>query len=173
MKNKTVLEGKRCYLSGPIDYCNDLYWREGPKKVLTEEFGIDLFDPFADPKQMWHEELKVAQEAMDYDEMARIAKGFVRKDLAMVDHSHFVIAYLPYKLPTTGTHAEIINSIERKKPTLLVCPQGKNRLPLWYYGIVPHQVMFGSWEDLYHYLREVNDGKHRDNHRWWITYEMV
>ena len=169
-----VLQGKRCYLSGPIE--NDpsaTNWRTEPKKVLLSEFRIDLFDPFEDPKQVWAEPLKVARDEHDYDEMARIAKMFVRKDLSMVDRADFVISCLPHRVPTTGTHHEIINSNNAKKPTLLVCPQGKNLVPAWYYGFIPHDVMFGSWEELYTYLREVNAGKHKDNNRWHFIYGMV
>lgn len=167
------LNGKRCYLSGPIEFGTDLNWRIEPKKVLVEKYGIDVFDPFADPKQQWVPDLQAAREAKDYDAMARIARTFVRKDLYSVDRSDILIAYLPYGVPTTGTHHEIINSSDNKRPTLLVCPQGKQFIPIWYYGFIPHQVMFGSWDELYGYLDEVNEGLHKDNHRWWFTYGMI
>jgi nucleoside 2-deoxyribosyltransferase len=169
-----VLEGKRCYLSGPIE--NDTAnhnWRTAPKKVLVEEFKIELFDPFDDPKQIWAKPLMEARERHDYKEMARIAKMFVHKDLSMVDRADLVVAYLPYKVPTTGTHHEIINSANAKKPTLLVCPQGKHLVPAWYYGFIPHEVMFSTWDELYDYLREVNAGKHTENKRWHFIYGMV
>lgn len=168
------LSGKRCYLSGPIQYDETgLNWRVEPTRVLTEEFGIDVFDPFADPKQQWLPVLKKAQEEKDYETMRDVARRFVRKDLAEVDHSHMLIACLPHKVPTTGTHHEIINANDRKKPTLLVCPQGKEKVPLWYYGFIQPQFMFGSWEDLYAYLREINDGKHKENNRLLRIYDLV
>lgn len=172
--DKSPLAGKRCYLSGPIE--NDASghnWRTEPKRVLVDEFGIDMFDPFDDPKQIWVSPLNEARQKHDYEEMARIAKMFVRKDLCMVDRSDFIISYLPYKVATTGTHHEIINSVNAKKPTLLICPQGKNLIPAWYYGFIPHEVMFGSWDELYNYLRDVNAGKHKDNNRWHFIYGMV
>jgi hypothetical protein len=105
--------------------------------------------------------------------MTKIAKAFVRKDLAMVDRADFTIAYLPSGVPTTGTHHEIINSNNAKKPTMLVCPQGKEFIPLWYYGFIPHEFMFGSWDGLWEYLCEVNKGKHVHNDRWAFTYGLV
>lgn len=170
---KPVLENTRCYLSGPIEHGNGPDWRIGPKKVLTEEFRINLFDPFSDPKQQWVPLLNKARAEKNYDEMARIAANFVRKDLAVVDRQDFIISCLPYKVPTTGTHHEIINSVNAKKPTLLVCEQGKEFIPLWYYGFIPHEMMFGSWEECYAYLRSVNAGKHKDNNRWAYVYGMV
>ena len=171
----SVLKGKRCYLSGPIENDSTPHhnWRTEPKRILTEEFGIDLFDPFADPKQQWVGDLYKARDECDYETITRIAKSFVRKDLCMVDRADFLISCLPYKVPTTGTHHEVINSSNAKKPTLLVCPDGKNKIPLWYYGFIPHEVMFGSWDELYEYLREVEAGKHRHNNRWAYVYGLI
>ncbi len=170
----TVLQGKRCYLSGPIENDSTHHnWRTIPKQVLVETFKIDLFDPFDDPKQVWVEPLMKARSDRNYEEMARIAKAFVRKDLCMVDRADFTIAYLPYKVATTGTTHEIIVSTNAKKPTLLVCPQGKEFVPLWYYGFVPHECMFSSWDELYWYLHDVNNGLHKENNRWSYVYGMV
>lgn len=167
------LAGKRAYLGGPIENDVSIDWRSGPRKVLREEFGIDLFDPMEDPKQQWVYKLNKAREECDYATMAQIAEAFVHKDLATVDECKFVISYLPYKICTTGTHHEIINSSNLKKPTLLVCPQGKQFIPLWYYGFIPHEVMFGGWEPLYAYLREVDAGEHKHNKRWRMVYGLV
>lgn len=168
------LQNKRCYLSGPIEHDTTGHnWRTEPSKILRDRFGIDLFDPFSDPKQQWAPILKEAQSRKDFETMTKISQAFVRKDLCMVDRSDFLIAYLPYKVYTTGTHHEIINSSNAKKPTLLVCPQGKEFVPLWYYGFVPHEVMFGSWDALYAYLDEVHQGLHKDNHRWSFVYGLV
>jgi hypothetical protein len=173
-KTQSYLSGKRCYLSGPIE--NDAAghnWRTEPKKILTRRFKIEMFDPFADPKQVFADDLYQARDNRDFDTIVKIAKGFVRKDLAMVDRADFLIAYLPYKVPTCGTHHEIINSNNAKKPTLLVCPQGKEFVPLWYYGFIPPECMFDCWEDIYAYLKEVNAGKHKENNRWHFIMGLV
>lgn len=163
---RNYLANKRFYLSGPIQFNNDSKnWRTDVVKVLREEFQIEVFDPFDDPKQQWSEPLKAAQAKKDYDEMARIAKMFVRKDLSLVDRSDAVISYVPYKVPTFGTTHEIINSVNAKKPTILVS-ESKEKVPLWFYGFVPHEFMFGSWEEAFQYLREINDNKHLENNRW-------
>jgi hypothetical protein len=91
----------------------------------------------------------------------------------MVDRADFLIAHLPYKIPTSGSHHEIINSNNAKKPTLLVCPQGRQFIPLWYFGFIPLECMFGCWEDLYAYLQDVDDGKLKENNRWHFIYGMI
>lgn len=167
------LKGKRVYLSGPIEHGNEIDWRTEPKKILSKELKMKVFDPFADPKQQWAPLLKVAREQKDYAEMQRIARRFVKKDLGLVDRSDLVCAYLPYQVATTGTHHEIINGSDRKKPTLIVCPQGREKIPLWYFGFVPLEFMFGSFDEMFNYLREVNNGLHKDNDRWWFVYELI
>ena len=172
--NVGALKGTRLYLSGPIEFDRtDANWRIEPTKVLSTRFGINVFDPFADPKQKWTSVLQEAKKRCDLEEMARIAKGFVRKDLCSVDRSDVVLAYLPEATPTCGTHHEIFVSNMAKKPTLLICPQGREKLPIWYYGFVSPEFMFGNWDSLYDYLNEVNDGKHRNNNRWWFVYNMI
>lgn len=169
------LKNKRCYLSGPIenDDTQTHNWRNEPKKALVEKFGIDLFDPFDDPKQQWVPVLAKARRDCDYPKMSEIASNFVRKDLCMVDRADFIVAYVPYKVCTTGTTHEIIFSHNAKKPTMLVCPQGKEFVPLWYYGFMSHEYMFGSWEDLYSYLQDVDDGQHKKDNRWHYVYGMI
>ena len=159
------LKGARCYLSGPIEYDTGKNWRLAPSKKLVKEFKIHLFDPFKDPKQQWAPLLKAARAEKNYDEMARIANDFVRKDLSVVDECQFLIACLPLGVPTTGTVHEIIVKSLSKKPVLLVCPEGKWNIPFWYWGFIPHSQMFSNWNDLYKYLREVDQGKN-DNYRW-------
>jgi hypothetical protein len=169
----SYLTNKRCYLSGPIE--NDsvgLNWRIEPKKVLKGVFGLNLFDPFEDPKQQWVPALKEARQNRDFDTMATIAKKFVHKDLAMTDRSDMLIAYLPYKVPTTGTTHEIINSANAKKPVLLVCER-KELIPLWFYGFIPCDMMFDGWNNLYDYLHEVNEGKHMENSKWSFIYGLI
>ena len=156
-----ILEGKFVYLSGAIENENEKEnWRISIVKTLTDRYGFNVFDPHADPKQQWVGDLKKARVEKDYATMAKIAKKFVRKDLQVVQRSDIVIAYLPYGVPTCGTHHEIFLANMLKNPVLLVCPEGKEMNPLWYFGFIPDEHMFGSWNDLYNYLDNVNDGKH-------------
>lgn len=169
------LENKRVYLSGAIEKCNSLInWRTAPSEILVKEFGINLFDPFADPKQQKTTELREARKNRDFNKIIDIAKSFVRKDLSLVDRSDLVIAYLDSNLPTCGTHHEIVNSSMSKKPTLLVSRTGDILdIPTWYFGFINMKYMFSNWDELYKYLREVNEGKHKDDFRWSFVYDLI
>ena len=170
----SVLENKNVYLSAPIEYNEELDWRDNIKKILKKRFGLNVFDPSQDPKQQWWKVLREAKQTKDYEKIASIAKLFVRKDLAMVDRADLVVAYVPHKVPTTGVVHEIINSNNCKKPTLLVTNSGDiGMIPVWYYGFIPTQFMFPGWEELFAYLEEVEHGKHQDNDRWSFIYGTI
>lgn len=166
------LNGKRCYLSGPIQFGNPVNWRDHVKAKL-ESYGIYVFDPFSDEKQQRSWEISKAQNEHDYGKIREIAKQFVRKDLSAVDRSDFIIANVEYMVPTYGTTHEIINSNNAKKPTMIVCEEGKNNIPFWFWGFIDHNHLFGSWKELFNYLDEVNDGKHKNNDRWAYVYGLI
>lgn len=168
------LKDTRAYLGGPIEHQSAADWRPGPISTFRERYGVNIFDPFADPKQQWVPRLQECRENKDFTGMAEIAKKFVRKDLAIVDRMDFLVAYLPHKVPTTGTVHEIINANNRKIPTLLVTDRGsKEFVPAWYYGFIRHEFMFGSWDCLWKYLDEVDAGLHKANDRWAFVYGLI
>lgn len=168
------LNGKNCYLSGPIQYAVEEFWRSEPIHILTERFGINVFDPFADEKHKWTEEIASAKESKDIDKLCNISKQFVRKDLGMVDRSDFLIAYLPVGVQTVGTIHEITTSNDSKKPTLLVVNSGNIcDIPLWFFGFIPKRYMFDGWLSLYSYLQKVNDGGCIDDDRWHLPCGII
>lgn len=169
-----VLAGRKCYFGAPIQFVDsDSNWREPIKTVLRDRFEIDVFDPSKDPKQQWVPELNKAIETKNYLQMQKIARQFVKADLQRVDRADFVIASLPYKIPTVGTIEEIITSNKAKKPTLIVCPQGKEKISAWLFGTIKLQYLFGAWDDLYEYLEDVRNHKHTDDQRWSYVYGLI
>lgn len=171
------LEDKKVYLSGPIEFdTSGTDWRPEVKEVLTLRFGLKVFDPFDDPKQSKANELAIAKKNGDFDKVAEIAADFVSKDLTEVDHAHILIAHLPYKVPTIGTIHEIVNSVNRKIPPLIVCPQGKEFVSSWLFGLFKSKHKYyihGSWDSLYSYLESVNNFEHRDDRRWKYVYGII
>lgn len=171
---KNPLNGVTCYLSGAIERCVAAHnWRTRPKEILSEKYGINVFDPFDDEKQQWVPILNKARNEKNYDLMTKIAQRFVRKDLKLVDKADLLIAYLPKDVPTTGTHHEIIFADAHKIPTLLVCPESKAQVSAWYFGFIPHECMFGSWDELYEFLDRVQRGELSSNRRWHFIYDMI
>jgi hypothetical protein len=162
-----VLEGKRCYISGPIEFDNGDDWRTPIKKFLREDLKLIVSDPLEDSKQSAQPELLAARARKDYEAMSAIAKIFVERDLGLIDRMDFIISYVPHKVPTIGTIHEIVVANNAKKAVLLLCPQGKEMAGLWFFGALPHhRYIFGNWGDLTNYLLEVDMGKHMEDRRW-------
>ena len=169
------LNGSRCYLSGPIE-CQDLYpvdWRSPLHQGLKKRYGITVFDPSIDPKQKLREDIVAAKEAKDFPRLRQIMRQFVRLDLGVVDRCDLLIACLPHRVPTTGTHHEIINSNNSKKPTLLYCPQGIHNIPDWYFGFIDEEFMYETPDALFAYLDRVDRGDEKHNNRWYFLYNQA
>jgi hypothetical protein len=91
-------KGAMCYLSGPItNDTSTTNWRPGVISLLEDRYGIDVFDPFSDPKQHKVGDIAAAKKAKDKQEVQRIVSGFVRKDLGKIDRSDFVLARFAYE----------------------------------------------------------------------------
>jgi hypothetical protein len=58
-----------------------------------------------------------------------------------------------------------------KNPILVHCPQGKVNIPDWIWGMIPHQHVFGSWDDLKAYLVYVHTAPEVDHMKRWMFFE--
>lgn len=169
---KHFLKDKLFYLSSPIEFGVD-NWRYEFKNNLINKFKINIYDPFLDPKQQWTKQILKARKEKNYDKISSIAKNFVLKDYLMVDKADGLIAYLPYRVPTIGVHYEISRSLNSNKPTFLICPEGKELLPVWYYGIINHKNMFGNFSDFYEYLEKINNGQIKNDDSLLAIYNKI
>lgn len=169
---KHFLKDKLFYLSSPIEFGVD-NWRYEFKNNLINKFKINIYDPFLDPKQQWTKQILKARKEKNYDKISSIAKNFVLKDYLMVDKADGLIAYLPYRVPTIGVHYEISRSLNSNKPTFLICPEGKELLPVWYYGIINHKNMFGNFSDFYEYLEKINNGQVKNDDSLLAIYNKI
>ena len=93
-------------------------------------------------------------------------------DLRMVDIAHFLILYVDLDIHMTGSYNEAFLAISQKKPVLTMCKQGKNSLPNWLFGVMPHEMMFSNWEDLQDYLNFINTSEKVDHMNRWRFLDM-
>ena len=69
---------------------------------------------------------------------------------------------------------QIQNSNNAKKPTLLVTDSNDiTNIPVWYWGFISPEFMFPNWEDLFIYLKEVDNGLHQKNRRWNLVHGLI
>ena len=88
-------------------------------------------------------------------------------DLRMVDIAHFVIMDIDIDVHMCGSYHEAFVAVAQKKPLLIMCQQGKQNVPNWLFGVVPHEHMFGSWSELIEYIHHINEDEEvEDLNRW-------
>jgi nucleoside 2-deoxyribosyltransferase len=155
--NKTLV-----YLSGGMDRVIDwkkdaVQWRDELKSFLRS-MNIGILDPcdkatlIAIEDENVRKKKKLLKEEGKYNELRDIMKPICAIDLRMVDIAHFVILYIDTGIHMTGSYHEATTAINQKKPVLIMCKQGKQNVPDWLYGVVPHEMMFSTWQELRDYL---------------------
>lgn len=141
---KSILEGSRVYLSGPMDfvasrkYEKEHGWRTRISRFL-ESKGVTVFDPWEKPEvigmpEYGKEDINTAEVRNDWDygssiessnKRASCADSFwptMHIDLRMVDISDFIIAFCPTNIYSVGTVHEIVVARQQHKPVLFVSP---------------------------------------------------
>lgn len=168
------LSGLRVYIGGPIQWEKDLNSKNNVffDRAHLSEFLLNKNVKIFNPRKI---EFKGVSELQDrkylfdnnqFQEIRRQMKIIVRKDLRCIDISDFGIFYLPKDVKTVGTIHEIIESDRQKKPTIIICPEGKKYIPAWIFGIVPLNYMFESLDELINYLNLIDTKEEVEDDRW-------
>lgn len=160
------LTGHTCYLIGAIDDAKDygVNWRKDFSKFLNK-IKVGVFDPTAKPSGFVNETkdsvefLNKLKEEGDYGTLSKVMKKIVSIDLHYLDLSNFVVAYLDLDVRLTGSITEITYAALEKKPIIIICPQGKAKLPNWLYGMCDHRLFFDDIESSKQYINKVNNNK--------------
>lgn len=170
----------RTYLVGPMDFCREdgKVWRDELTEFL-EEIGIIVLNPYKKPLHITHgramlEDDLHAQERdrlyknEDYDGITKNMKPIRAVDLRMVDHADFLIAYLNFSVIMTGTIEEIITANREKKPIIVLSSTPKNKIPPWYFAMMPHSLFFQSLDEIKQYIKHIDSDEEIDtlNGRW-------
>lgn len=150
---------------GPMQYdCNGQTWREVVKNRLSN-IGILTLDPYNHPfinsqeeNDEVRENLREELEKGNYDIVSRFFKQIRAEDLRMVDLSDFIICYINPKIPTIGTIEELAISCRQQKPIFLVIEGGKKKAPYWLFGMLNHNYMYGSFEEMLFVIERINNG---------------
>ena len=168
------LKGMTAYLCGAMDRVADggVEWREHITPKL-QEFGVGVFNPCNKPSDYAPEDedtrelIHSLKRSGRYDEVASVMKPICAVDLRMVDIAHFIIMNLDVDNHLCGSYHEAFLGVAQKKPVIIRCKQGKENLPNWMFGVIPHQMVFSSWSEVLEYLHHINedeDVKHLN--RW-------
>lgn len=162
MRTISRILGQRTYLVGPIDRCklDGRHWRQAITPELLDR-GIVVFDPLDKPCDDAPEDPESrAQRRLwksdgDYDRFSNWMKKIVAIDMRLVNTCDFVIAFLDLDVYSCGTFDEIVRADDQKKPVLIWCKQGKEAVPDWLFGKLPHALFFDSMDEVLDYLDRV------------------
>lgn len=173
------LRGMTVYLCGAMDLSADsgIGWREKVTPKL-KEFGLRVRNPCKKPKSSIAledtETRKIRREhklSGDYEYVAQEMRGVRHIDLHMVDTSNFLIVYINLDEYAVGTTEEYTWANRCKKPVLIVVKQGKNHCPDWIFGMINHNHIFSTFDEVFEYLRGVDDGSDTNTYKRWVFFE--
>lgn len=173
------LKNTICYLCGPMDRVPDggIEWRKTITPIL-KDIGIGVLDPsdkpttFAQEDSNFRDKINLFKLEKKFDEVKKPMRDIAAVDLRMVDIAHFVIMYMDMDVHMCGSYHEAFVAIQQKKPLLVVCKQGKEHMPNWMFGVMPHEHMFSNWLDLINYISNVNMGHETKHYNRWRFFDF-
>jgi len=168
------LKDKSVYLAGNIHTTEKNDYGKGWREIITPliaSLDIKVINPcvegFGDSK----EGITYFRSLIKERKFEQLKKDFyrvIRKDLKAVDKCDFLICYHNPKMPTVGTVHEIVNATNEKKPVLILCDeQHIDDLNPWLLTLIKPQWLFTSWDDMFIYLRKIDNGDIETSH-WWM-----
>lgn len=173
------LKNQRVYLAGAMDRVADRGngWRDNITPFL-EDLGIVVFNPIKKPTILGQEDeqthkLKLQLKSQEnYDELSSLMKTIRSVDLRLVDISDFLIVNLDLDVHPCGTYEEIFWANRQKKPIIIHMVQGKQNVPDWLFGTIPHEMIFSSWDSIKEYLIYVNTSPAINNYNRWYFFTI-
>jgi len=173
------LANNRCYLAGAMerDNTNGIEWRQAIQDALRD-LHICWLDPTNKPGCIGREtpetknELMQARQTGDYDAVRNIMRVIRCVDLRLTDISDFLVVNLDPDVPTFGTHEEIANANRQKKPIIVRVAGGKAKTPLWLLAMLPHQLIFSTWDEVYAYIRHIAHDPVIDRLDRWYFFQL-
>jgi hypothetical protein len=157
------LKNMRTYLIGAMDRVKDggIGWRNNITPHL-QSMNVIILDPCNKPIESAKEDTNTRssidhlKSTGQFDKIRSLYGHIRNADLRCVDVSDFVIAHIDISNHACGTYEEIVTANRQKKPVLIWCEQGKAHAPNWLFFMLPHEVIFGSMEEVLAYLDVIN-----------------
>lgn len=152
------LWGNLAYLIGSIDVCpdNGRTWRKNMEVELLKRNIIPL-NPMDKPidigdENKFREQREKYKNNKDYESLSENVKIIRHVDLRLVDKASFVIFYLDLSINACGSWEECFWANRLKSPVIVVCKQGKQKIPDWLFGALKEELFFDNFEDALKYI---------------------
>ena len=156
-----------------MQYSDGRNWRENVEKEL-ESLNITVFNPYKKPfvKDVEEDEAARSRMADDmvngyYNDVAERMSVVRSYDLNLVDRSDFIIAHLLPDVASWGSAEELVTAVRMKKPIFISMEGGKTKTPLWIMGMIPHNYIYDSIEEIMDMIKQIDSGEKKiDSDRW-------
>ena len=173
MSHPNLLEKTKTYLVGHMQYASGRDWRTQVELEL-EKLNITTFNPYRKPFVKDVDEAEGAREKLHedmengfYSDVASYMTVIRSYDLNLVDRSDFIIAHLLPDVASWGSAEELVTAVRMKKPIFISMEGGKNKTPLWMMGMIPHNYIYNSIEEVLKIIKQIDSGeKTIDSDRW-------
>lgn len=170
---ENVLRKTKTYLVGHMQYSCGRNWRDCVEERL-DKLDITVFNPYKKPFLKDVDEDEAAREHMlrnmelgYFNDVAERMVTVRSYDLNLVDRSDFIIAHILPEVASWGSAEELVTAVRMKKPVFISMEGGKKKTPLWIMGMIPHNYIYDSVEDILTMIEEINSGKKAiDSDRW-------
>lgn len=173
LKNATI------YLAGPIDRTEDFTSWRNKFIELTQPIGLKILDPTNKPEPLKSEtslekgKTNKLKENKDWDTLTRFAKDIRRVDLRLCDYCQAVVVFIDPDVHMFGTIDEIIMCERQQKPVIAIVKGGKQRLSLWGFAVIDHNLVFETVEECVEYLEKLNNGTIPLDKKWILINEYL
>jgi hypothetical protein len=156
-----------------MQYADGSSWRSYVSNTLTR-LNIVCFNPYDKPFVKDIEEGEEARKEMhdwlnnsEYDKVSNKMREIRSYDLNLVDRSDFIISHIDPSIASWGSAEEIVTAVRMKKPIFLSIEGGKNKVPLWILGMIPHKYIYNNLDEILDVIDSIDSGKkHIDSDRW-------
>ncbi len=167
------LNGMIFYLAGPMDLIpgGGIEWRDDiSPKLWALNAGVmnpcDKPTLEADDKETpeFRQSIVDAKSSGDFDYVRNAMKPIINVDYRMVDNCHGMVLYIDTDYHACGSYHENALAVMQHKPVMVVCKQGKKKIPNWMFGVIHHDFFFDNFDDMIAYLKHI-DQDEVINHR--------
>jgi hypothetical protein len=139
--------------------------------------GIEVWNPLHKPVDSGLEDddsrkyRQILKESGQYEEFRKIMKEVVRVDRRMVHQANFLVVYLDLTVFPFGTIDELVIACLEKKPSIIICKQGKKNAPDYCFGMLPHEMIFDNFDQAIKYLTKVDQDEIIETYGRWIFFK--
>lgn len=163
-----------------MEYADGRGWRDYVKKELAST-EIVFLDPYHKPfstslpeDDAARSRLKEAREKGDFAFLNTYMKQVRSDDLRLCDIGDFTITHITPEIASWGTAEELTTFNRMKKPIFLSVEGGKKKCPLWIFGMIPHNYIYNSVDEVITMLKKIDNREILiDSTRWRLLHPEI